>query len=111
MLSNTIDFFNLNIIKDDFITFDNTLEFENERGFLYDDMFLAKAKNANLLLDIGWITINEKFDEGFFKISIIEDENWDFPILNLKANNKKLFFSKLNVTLIFLSNYESIFKI
>ena len=108
MLSKILDLSFLDIIKDDFIDLKKSLVYEYKRGFLYDDMFLAKSKHLNLLLDIGWISDNDSFENGYFKIVVIENEDWGTPLINFKANEKDAFIKKVNIALSFFKKHEEI---
>lgn len=108
MLLNILNIDSLEVIKDDFVDFKNELIDEYNNGFLYEDMFLAKSYLKNILLDIGWVTLNDSFENGYFKILIVENTDWDSPLLYLKANKKDDFIKKLELALIFLKKYENI---
>jgi hypothetical protein len=69
-------------------------------------MFQAKNKTSDLILDIAWVTIDDTFEEGFFKMCIVENKDWDVPLLNLTAKDKETFFRKLNLALLFFRKYE-----
>ena len=106
MISELINLNDFEIIKDDFIKFENPLENEYEKGFLYDDMFLAMEKKSGLLLDVGWTSYDDTFDNGAFKIVVIENNDWENPKLLLKAKKKASFLKKMKLAINFLTEYD-----
>ncbi|MDO6761848.1 hypothetical protein Q4566_16700 [Tamlana sp. 2_MG-2023] len=75
--------FNLNhlvIVKNDLISFEKTLE--EQRNLLFEDMFQVENKNKNLIFDIGWYGETENL-EGNFILHLIQDYNWDSPLMKL----------------------------
>lgn len=92
-LSDKVFFKNFNIIKDDFKVL-NQKEID-----LYEDMFQAEFISRNLVIDIGWY--GEDIESGKFIIYLIQNENWDNPILKLFSRDLD------NLTL----NLEGIIKI
>ncbi len=81
------------IIKDDFINIFKSIEMQNEN--LYEDMFQMVSFDQKFIMDIGW------YDGEMlgFHICIIENENWEKPILKLVSKDIASFlinFKKAN---------------
>lgn len=108
MLANIFNIDYLEVIKDDFIELNRCLKEAFQSGFLYEDMFLGKSRLKNIYLDIGWVSLDDSFENGYFKILLVEGEKWDIPLIRLEAVNKEEFIQKLELALLFLKKYEKI---
>ncbi|MCT4581772.1 MAG: hypothetical protein N4A35_10170 [Flavobacteriales bacterium] len=65
------------VVKDDFI--DIALPIENQIDNLYEDMFHLVSFDEKFVMDIGWYD----GDIVGFYIYIIENEDWETPVLKL----------------------------
>jgi|688.fasta_scaffold06058_7 hypothetical protein len=108
MLKNILKIDFLQIIKDDFIDFETDLKNKFNNGFLYEDMFLGKSNLKNLYIDIGWVSSDDSFENGYFKILIIENDDWELPLINLRAIKKVELIQKIELALLFFKKYELI---
>lgn len=85
------DHFNLSkaikINIDDFIDLSKD-DIVDDNFILREDMFQAEF-DKELCLDIGWYNSEEIKDNGFFIVKLVQDYDWDYPILNLMCRSVK----------------------
>ncbi|SHF34218.1 hypothetical protein SAMN05444377_10710 [Flavobacterium fontis] len=75
------------VLKNDFTDLNLTLENQFKNSLLYEDMFLAKYIFEDVYIDIGWISHDNSFENGFFKIIVFKDDFYNKPIFILKTKN------------------------
>ena len=89
------------IAKNDFTTYNPEIDFTEERNLFYltEDLLRIEFDYSNLTIDLGWygeITYNN----GEFKIYIIENEDWDNPLRIENSKSQKIITEKLELILL-----------
>lgn len=64
---------------------------------LSEDLFQVKHEAIGLLLDVGWYP--DASSSGHFKLVLIQDQNWEFPLLIYRTNSLDEILSKIETTL------------
>ncbi|MFI8147020.1 hypothetical protein [Acinetobacter sp. ABJ_C5_2] len=76
------------VVSHDSISWINdNFELNKDTVFDLSEDLLQINFNNNKILDVGWFPCLE--EEGFFKIVLIKDMNWDLPIIEKKCKNIK----------------------
>lgn len=70
-----------NVIHNDFYTYDPENEFTeaNSLAYLNEDLLQCFFPEHNAIIDLGWYG-DIKSNQGEFKVQIIQNENWEFPL-------------------------------
>ena len=102
MINKKISFDKFIILKNDFT--DNNLSLENQfkNSLLYEDMFLAKYIFEETYIDIGWISYDDSFENGFFKIIVFKNDFYNDPIFESKSKNYNSLIKGINKAISFI---------
>lgn len=101
MIRDYFELGNLTVIKDDFISFDISLN--KQTSELYEDMFQAQASN-NVILDIGWYGETEGL-KGKFVLYLIKDQDWENPLLKISTQDLNILKYYIGYTMQYLSKF------
>jgi hypothetical protein len=74
------------VIQNDFDLIDEDIALEDQKKELKEDMLQIELDDR-LTLDIGWYSKPD--GSGNFGLFIIEDEDWQNPILKIRSNSLK----------------------
>jgi hypothetical protein len=80
----------IKVIQNYFMTYNPLTEYSEEKSLnnLTEDISQFELKKNNVIIDLGWYGDFETND-GFFRIRVIRDSNWDNPIKDFKSGNQK----------------------
>ena len=93
------------ILKNDFTVYDPNIEFSEDKNLYYltEDLLQLEFEDNNLTVDLGWygeISTNK----GFFKVIVIQNDNWDSPLCTETSESQKVITEKLEGILTSLKN-------
>lgn len=94
------------ILKNSFSTYDPEIDYSEEKNLFYLTEDLLQIEFENLILDLGWygeISTNE----GEFKIYLIQNQDWENPIIKKSSKYQKVIKETLEEILASFKNLNS----
>jgi hypothetical protein len=102
MIKNSFNLSGLTVVKDEFISFD--LSVEEQVDELREDMFQAyKIDNDKTILDIGWYGEATEL-KGEFILFLVKNDDWDNPLVKISTNNLTILKYYINSVIQFLND-------
>ena len=89
------------IVKNDFTTYDPEIEFTEEQNLynLTEDLLQIEFDYSNLIIDLGWYG-EISSNKGEFKIYVIENKDWENPLIIENSKSQKIITKKLELILL-----------
>lgn len=94
------------VLKNSFSTYDPEIDYSEEKNLFYLTEDLLQIEFGNLILDLGWygeISTNE----GEFKIYLIQNQDWENPIITKSSKSQKVIKETLEEILASFKNPNS----
>lgn len=94
------------VLKNSFSTYDPEIDYSEETNLFYLTEDLLQIEFGNLILDLGWygeISTNE----GEFKIYLIQNQDWENPIITKSSKSQKVIKETLEEILASFKNPNS----
>lgn len=79
----------LKIIKNEFYSYDPNSEFEENLNYEYltEDLLQLYIEKESITIDLGWYG-NLSKNEGFFKIYVVKNKDWENPLEIIKSKSQ-----------------------
>ncbi|MGX7666722.1 hypothetical protein [Flavobacterium pedocola] len=96
---------NYKVVQNVFFTYDPETDYSENENLLYlsEDLLQLKNEKLNLIIDLGWY--GEIYsNKGTFKLYVIENQDWENPVITEASKSQKIITEKLEKLLL---NLES----